>query len=226
MHRKPSFWIGLVACIVIATLQVIGRFAPDLFSDETWRWIFISQVAFWVLVIVIYAVLKIRERFSSRAILHTVVALPVLAVIGVAGAWAGSALWYYATTSSLERGGMQFGRADDGKFHVTLMVEGSAVEFRVDPRQPFNVVMPDVLKQIGIDPSSLIYNQRFELFAGGVEYAADVVLPKMQLGSVTIENLPVKVLATYPLRDNILGKPFLDTHKDWRITGDTLIVVQ
>jgi len=226
MHRKPSFWIGLVACIVMATLQVIGRLAPDLFSGETWRWIGISWMAFCVLVIVTYAVLKISERFSSRAILYAVVALPVLAVIGAAGTWAGSALWNYATTSSLEREGMQFGRADDGKFHVTLMVDGIAVEFSVDPRQPFNVLMPDVLKQIGIDQSSLIYDERIELSAGGAEHAADVVLPKVQLGSATIENLAVTVFATYLPPQNILGKPFLDAHKDWRITGDTLIIVQ
>jgi clan AA aspartic protease (TIGR02281 family) len=222
MHRKPSFWIGLVACIVMATLQVLGRIEPDPFSRETWSWIGISWMTFCILVIVFYAVLKIRERFSSRAILSAAVAL----VIGVAGIWAGSALWSYATTTSPEPGGTQFARADDGKFHVTLMVEGSAVEFSVDPRQPLNVVTPDVLKQIGIDSSSLTYNQRFDLFAGGAEDAANVVLPNVQLGSATIENLAVTVFATYPPPQNILGKPFLDSHKGWRITGDTLIVVQ
>jgi clan AA aspartic protease (TIGR02281 family) len=222
MHRKPSFWIGLVACIVMAALQVLGRIEPDPFSRETWSWIGISWMTFCILVIVFYAVLKIRERFSSRAILSAAVAL----VIGVAGVWAGSALWSYATTTSPEPGGTQFARAADGKFHVTLMVEGSAVEFSVDPRQPFNLLMPDVLKRIGIDPSSLDYDQRIELSDGGTEYMTDVVLPKTQLGSVTIENLAISVFATYLPPQNILGKPFLDAHKGWRITGDTLIVVQ
>ncbi len=57
------------------------------------------------------------------------------------------------------------------------------------------------------------------------EYAADVVLPKVQLGSAVIENLPVKVFATNR-SGNMLGKPFFDGLKDWRISGDTLIIVR
>ena len=39
------------------------------------------------------------------------------------------------------------------------------------------------------------------------------------------ENLPVKVFATDRWY-NILGKPFFDGLKDWRISGDTLIIVR
>ncbi len=52
------------------------------------------------------------------------------------------------------------------------------------------------------------------------------MLPKVQLGSATIENLPVKVLATSRWGNNILGKPFFDGLKHWRIDDDTLIIVR
>ena len=120
---------------------------------------------------------------------------------------------------------MRFARADDGQFHIKLMVESSTVDFLVDLGAPFNVLMPDMLKQIGVNPSSLIYNQRIELAAGSTEYAAEVVLPKVQLGSTIIEGLPVKVVATNRW-GNVLGKPFFDQLKSWRIDGDTLIIVR
>jgi len=137
----------------------------------------------------------------------------------------GRGMFDYVMTSGATSDGMRFARADDGQFHIRLMVEGSAVDFTVDLEEPFNVLTPDVPKQIGINPSSLIYNQRIELAAGGTEYAADVVLPKVQLGSAIIEGLPVKVFATSRW-GNLLGRPFFDQVKSWRIDGDTLTIVR
>jgi clan AA aspartic protease (TIGR02281 family) len=83
-----------------------------------------------------------------------------------------------------------------------------------------------VPKQIGINPSSLVYNERFELAMGGAEYAANITLPVAQLGDTTVKNLQFKVFATDRLKHNILGKPFLEGFKYWRIDDDALIIVR
>jgi clan AA aspartic protease (TIGR02281 family) len=120
--------------------------------------------------------------------------------------------------------GMRVERADDLRFHVSLTVDGNAVDFMVDPETPFNVLMPDMPRQIGIASSSLVYDERITVTAGGDEYAADVVLPKARLGAAVIENLPFKVFATNRSR-NVLGKAFLERFESWRVDGDTLILV-
>jgi clan AA aspartic protease (TIGR02281 family) len=120
---------------------------------------------------------------------------------------------------------VRIARADDRLFHINLTVDGNVVDFMVDPLIPINVLRPDVPKQIGINPASLVYNEQFEVAMGGVEYAANVMLPKAKLGDTTIDNLEFKVFATDRLPHNILGKPFLEGFKYWRVEDDALIVM-
>jgi len=120
---------------------------------------------------------------------------------------------------------MRIARADDRRFHINLTVDGNVVDFMVDPATPFNVLRPGVPKQIGINPSSLVYNERIELAGGGAEYAANVALTNAQFDATTIANLQFKVFATDLVKHNILGKPFLAGFKYWRIEDDALIVM-
>lgn len=115
--------------------------------------------------------------------------------------------------------------ADDRRFHINLTVDGNVVDFMVDPVTPINVLRPQVSKQIGIDPSLLVYDERFELFGGDAEYAANVALPEVQLGATTIKDLRFKVFANDLLKHNILGKPFLEGFEYWRIEDDELILM-
>lgn len=137
----------------------------------------------------------------------------------------GRSVYDYARSISSGSETMRIGRADDQRFHINLTVDGNVVDFMVDPPTPINVLRPEVPKQIGINPSSLVYDERFELAGGGAEYAANVALPKVQFGATTIKDLQFKVFATDRLGHNILGKPFLEGFKYWRIEDDALIVM-
>jgi clan AA aspartic protease (TIGR02281 family) len=137
----------------------------------------------------------------------------------------GRGIYDYVLSISSGSEGIRIARADDRMFHVNLTIDGTIVDFMVEPSTPINVLRPDVPKQIGISPSSLVYNERFEVAAGGAEYAANLTLPKVQLGATTIENLQLKVFATDRLGHNILGKPFLEGFKYWRADDDALIVL-
>jgi clan AA aspartic protease (TIGR02281 family) len=138
----------------------------------------------------------------------------------------GRGVYDYVMSISTGSEAIRIARADDWFFHINLTVDGNVVDFMVEPSIPINTLRPEVPKQIGLNPSSLVYNERFEVVTGGVEYAANVTLPKVQFGATTVENLQVKVFATDRLKHNILGKPFLEGFKRWRIEGDTLIIFQ
>jgi clan AA aspartic protease (TIGR02281 family) len=137
----------------------------------------------------------------------------------------GRSVYDHARSISSGSEPMRIARADDRRFHINLTVDGNVVDFMVDLATPFNVLRPEVPKQIGINPSSLVYDERIELFDGGAEYAANVALPNVQFGATTIKDLRFKVFATGRLSNNILGKPFLEGFKYWRVEDDALIVM-
>jgi len=227
MERKLALWLGVPFLGVAWSLIALVALAPGLINS---RLLMVLLLALSIAGIVILAIRIVMRNRASGPLLDTLYPLAgILVAIGIGfheqvGTIARGIFDYVTPTNSVSDG-MRVARAEDGQFHIRLMVEGSAVDFVSEPSTPFNVLKPDVPRQIGINPSSLIYNQRLELAAGGAEYAADVVLPKVQLGTAIIENLPVKVFAT-DRRYNVLGKPFFDGLKRWRIDGDTLIIVR
>jgi aspartyl protease family protein len=226
MERKLALWLGVPFVGVAWTLTAIVALVPGLRHGRLLMLLLLA-LAMAGLVFVLFR-MAARHRASGTLIdtlypIAGILLALVLAFHEQVGA-VGRNILGYATHSDGQLEGMRFARAEDGQFHARLMIDGNAVEFLVDMAAPFNVLMPDVPRRIGIDPSSLVYGQRVDLATGGVEYTADIVLPKAQLGTATIEHLPAKVFATQRWR-NVLGKPFLESLKDWRIDGDTLILV-
>ena len=227
MERRLALWFGVPFLGVAWTLVAVVALVPGLIHGRLLMALLLVLAGAGVVILLIR--MFVRDRAGSPLLDTLYPIAGILVALGVGfheevGATA-RGIFDYVAPSGAVSDGLRFARADDGQFHVRLMVEGSAIDFTVDPERPFNVLTPDVPKQIGINPSSLIYNQRIELAAGAAEYAADLVLPKVQLGSTVIENLPVKVFATNR-SGNLLGKPFLDGLRDWRIDGDTLIIVR
>ncbi len=227
MERRLALWVGVPFLGVAWTLVAMVAFAPGLIHGRLLMALLFVLAGAGVVILLIR--IFVRDRAGSPLLDTLYPVAGILIAIGVG---------FHQEVGAVARGmfdnvmpggstseGMRFARADDGQFHVRLMVEGSAVDFTVDLERPFNVLTPDVPKQIGLNPSSLIYNHRVEAAAGAAEYAADLVLPRVQLGSAVIENLPVKVFATGRW-GNLLGKPFFDGLRDWRIDGDTLIIVR
>jgi aspartyl protease family protein len=138
----------------------------------------------------------------------------------------GRSVYDYAMTFASGAEAVRITRADDRMFHINLTVDGAEVDFMVEPSTPINVMRPEVPKRIGINPSSLVYNEQFALAMGGVEYAANITLPRAQFGDTTVKDVQFKVFATDRLKHNILGKPFLDGFKYWRVDDDALILRQ
>ena len=227
MERKLALWVGVPFLGVAWSLIALVALVPGLINSRLLMVLLLALSVTGILILLIRIVMRNRASGPLLDTLYPVAGILVAIGIGFheeVGAIA-RGIFDYVTPSNSVSDGMRIARAEDGQFHIRLMVEGGAVDFMAEPSTPFNVLKPDVPKQIGINPSSLIYHQRIELAAGSSEYAADVVLPKVQLGTAIIENLPVKVFAT-DRRYNILGKPFFDGLKHWRISGDTLIIVR
>lgn len=227
MERRLALWVGVPFLGVAWTLVVFVALAPGFIHGRLLMALLLVLAGAGAVILLIR--IFVRDRAGSPLLDTLYPVAGILVALGVGfhqevGA-IGRGMFDYVVPTGAVSDGLRFARANDGQFHVRLMVEGSAVDFTVDPEKPFNVLTPDVPKQIGINPSSLIYNQRIELAAGGTEYAADIVLPRVRLGSATIKGLPVKVVATNRW-GNVLGKPFLEQFKSWHVDGDALIIVR
>ena len=228
MERKLALWVGVPFLGVAWTLIAVVALVPGLINSRLPMLLLLVLSGTGVLIMVIRIYVRGRANSFPSDTLYPIAGILVAIGVGFHAQVAelGRDILAYVTPGNLATEGMRFARAEDGQFHIRLTVTGSEVDFAVELASPFNVLMPDVPRRIGINPSSLIYDQRVELAAGaGAEYAADVVLPKVRLGTAVIENLPVKVFATQRSR-NVLGKPFLERLKSWRVDGDTLIIVQ
>ncbi len=228
MERRLALWIGVPFLGVAWSLIAVVALAPGLINSRLLMLLLLALSVTGIVILVIRIAMRGRASGPLLDALYPVAGILIAIGIGFHGEIATFArgVFDYVTQDNPVADGMHFARADDGQFHVTLTVEGSAVDFMVDVDAPFTMLRPDVPKQIGINPSSLVYNQQIELVGGGAEYAADVVLPKVRLGASIIENIPAKVFATGREEHNILGKPFFDGLRYWRIDGDTLVVVQ
>jgi aspartyl protease family protein len=227
MEQRLALWIGAPFIGVAWSLIALVALAPGRVNGRLLMLLLLALSVTGILILVFRIAVRDRANSPLPDTLYPIAGILVAIGIGFhqeIGTITRS-LHHYVMPGNSTSDGMHLGRAGDGQFHIMLTVEGSTVDFTVDLERPFNVLTPDVPKQIGINPSSLIYNQRLEVVAGAAEYAADVVLPRVQLGSAIIENLPVKVLATGRW-GNVLGKPFFDQLKSWRVDGDTLIIVR
>jgi len=137
----------------------------------------------------------------------------------------GTGLLSYASMDSFERGeGVRFAIANDGRFHPRVRIDGASVDFVVDTATADIVLTPDDARRIGIDPSSLSFDQEIKT-ASGMERAAGVHVRRIEIGSITIEDVPAKVTSGNT-SGNVLGMAFFDRLSEWEVWGDQLMIIQ
>ena len=225
MDRKLALWVGVPFLAIAWSLIAAVALAPGFVNGRLLMVLLLALAVAGIVIMLLRVVLRDRANSTLLDTLYPVAGILIAIVVGFHEEVAkiGSDIARFVTPAE-SVDGMHIARGDDRQFHLSVTVDGGAVDFRVDPRMPFNIVRPDVPKQLGIDPSSLIYDQRLDT-ATGAEYAADVVLYKAQVGSKVVEALPVKVFATDRFGYNVLGKPFLERFREWEIEDDTLTIV-
>jgi clan AA aspartic protease (TIGR02281 family) len=227
MDRKLALWIGVPFLGIAWTLVAVVALAPGLMRGRLLMLLLFALSLTGVIVLLLRMALRDRDNSRLADLLFPFAGILVALGVGfheeVGAAVRG--IVSYAAPIATRPDGMVIARGEDRLFHLSVIVDGGTVDFRIDPNTPLNIVRPDVPKQIGVDPSSLIYDQRFETATGGAEYAADLVLRKARAGAMVIDSLPVKVFATDRAGYNVLGTPFLESLKAWRIEDDALILV-
>jgi len=122
-------------------------------------------------------------------------------------------------------GSVVFHSSSDGHFQIAASVNGTRVTFLVDTGAT-KVALTDVdAKRIGIDMSNLTYNVSIST-ANGVSLFAPIVINKIQVGSIVIQNVSGYVGKPGTLDTSLLGMSFLRQLSSYQVTKDTLVLRQ
>lgn len=119
-------------------------------------------------------------------------------------------------------GKVVFKKSDDGHFYIKAEVNGAPVLFLLDTGASNIVLTPADAKRAGINLDSLVFNQIYNT-ANGKGTGAGVRLKRLQIGSITLDNIGAAVNGAEMDR-SLLGMRFLESLKSYRVEGDTLVL--
>lgn len=115
-------------------------------------------------------------------------------------------------------------RRPDGHYHLTLLVNGVAVEFVVDTGASQIVLSQQDAERIGIEPDTLRFVGSANTANGSVT-TAPVVLERVEVGNITDRNLRA-VVNGGEMDRSLLGMTYLGLYSSIEISGGTLVLTR
>lgn len=227
MERKLALWIAIPFLAIPWALIGIDLLAPGLIEGFLVSVLVAVLAVIGMILLIIQAVIEIRSGAPSFLALSSIAVVVIVTAVNLHKEIIVVSIVLLKTASmdSFERGeGMRFAAAADGRFHPRIVIDGGAVDFAVDTDEPDIVLTSEDAQRIGIDLSSLTFDQEVKIKDGKLK-AAGVRLGRLQVGSIVIEDVPAKVLAGNA-SGNVLGMSFFDRLSEWEVRGDQLMIVQ
>ncbi|MFO8125660.1 TIGR02281 family clan AA aspartic protease [Yoonia sp.] len=113
-------------------------------------------------------------------------------------------------------------RGNDGHYHLTLDINGAAIDFVVDTGASQVVLSQQDAARIGIDPASLNFSGMANT-ANGVVRTAPVMLERVVLGGITDRNIPA-VVNGGAMDASLLGMTYLGLYDRIEIADGQLVL--
>lgn len=122
----------------------------------------------------------------------------------------------------VEAGAIRFSAGRDGHFTVEAEINKERVRFLVDTGASDVVLSPADATRLGIDLNTLAFNRRYST-ANGIGFGAPVVLARITVGPISIDNVRASVNRE-PMSRSLLGMSFLSRLSGYEVSRDTLIL--
>ena len=187
-------------------------------SETTGRLLYLmlllAAVGGWVIV-------EYRKRMGQA--LRTAAAWGLIFV----GVMAGYGLWNDMRSQIAPRqmvaetGAIEVPRAADGHYYLTLVVNGTPVQFLADTGATNMVLSARDARRIGLDPNGLVYVGRAQT-ANGTVATARVALGAVELGPFRDEDFPAWVNRG-DMDASLLGMDYLSLYRV-EIAGDRMVL--
>jgi aspartyl protease family protein len=117
-------------------------------------------------------------------------------------------------------GSTTLARAPDGHWWAEAKVNGRSMRMLVDTGATFVALTPEDARTAGIDVRNLKFDVRLRTAAGETR-GADVMLEKLDVGSVRVRDVPAVVIAK-GLPHSLLGQSCLQRLERWQVNGAAL----
>ena len=117
-------------------------------------------------------------------------------------------------------GGLRVRAQSDGHFYVDTRVDGREVRFLVDTGASVVALSPADAGRLGYDRAGLDFSRRLHT-AGGPVRAAPVLLRRLELGDIVLNNVRALVNEE-PMRHSLLGINALERLSSYEVRDGTL----
>ena len=230
MKRSIGFWLLVFLGATVALVFVLDQLFPGTLDDPDARMELIYRVG-WIALIG-SSVLAFARANPRSALRYG--AIWVAIFLGVAGLYAFKndaafigqrIMGALSPTQGVahDDGTLSFDAGPDGHFRIQALVNGGRVTFMVDTGATDVVLAPDDARRIGIDPSTLVFDQ-FAETANGTVGGAAIHLDSLVIGSIEMSQLPATVNGA-DMSESLLGMEFLNRLHGWRVENGVLTLV-
>ena len=117
------------------------------------------------------------------------------------------------------------GRGRDGHFEVEARIEGRHIDFIVDTGASLVIMRESDAAQIGIRPMRSDYTATVSTANGKIK-AAPAKLDRIEVGGITVYDVPALVLPDEALWKNLLGMSFLSRLKRYEYANGRMVLEQ
>ena len=129
-----------------------------------------------------------------------------------------------ASDANLSPGDAQVARGADGHYWAEAQVNGRPIRFLIDTGASFVALTRVDAEQLGLNPSSLVYDAPVTT-ANGRTQAARVQLDYVAVSGARVEQVPAMVIAD-GLSTSLLGMSYLNRLSGFQATPTSLILRQ
>ena len=168
------------------------------------------------------AIVAGRSNMGKMAQQAAIWALIFVGVIGAYGLWEDISKDVNPRQAIINDSTVAVPRGTDGHYHLTLQIDGAAVEFVVDTGASQMVLSQQDAMRIGIDPAALNYSGSANT-ANGVVRTAPVMLSEVNLGGITDRNIPA-VVNGGAMDASLLGMTYLGLYDRIEISNGELVL--
>jgi aspartyl protease family protein len=113
----------------------------------------------------------------------------------------------------------------DHHYEVAARIDGAPVDFIVDTGATLVILRESDAARAGIRPSRADYTANVST-ANGVTKAARAKLDRVEIGGITVYDVPALVLPDNALWRNLLGMSFLSRLKRYEVAGGRMVLEQ
>ncbi len=184
-----------------------------------------ASLAYLVLLLIAvggFLLVELRERPGKTLRMAAAWGMIFLGAIALSGLWPDIRNAIAPEARMLEGGRIEVPIGNDGHYHLTAEVNGTAIRFVIDTGASSIALGPRDAERIGIDPENLAYIGEAQT-ANGTVQTAPVRLDSVAIGDIRDEGVPAMVLRT-DLDQSLMGMSYLSRFARVSIEGNRLVL--